>query len=101
MAEENAGEDWKCVMEGLELGVGGTSGVALGNETCWKPGVRMVRLVGFLLPDFSASFRGETGAEKAVLSRPAKSVGLGKTVALMLRDRFFTFLLPRLGESDV
>lgn len=102
VAEEKAGEDGKCVIEGLELGVGGTSGVALGNDTCWKPGVRMVKLVGFFLPDLCASLRGDTGAEKVdVLSRLAELVGLGRTGALMFRDRFFTFLLPRLDGSDV
>ena len=82
------------------LGVGGTSGVVRANVSCWKPGVLIVRLFGFLRALFRGSLRGEVGAEKCwKVSSPLELSGLVSTAVPMLRDKFFTFLPELFGES--
>ena len=63
------GEEAIWCKEGLESGVGGTSDARL-NVNCWKPGVLMVRFVGFFRPVRGASFSGDVGAENAWDSDP-------------------------------
>lgn len=80
--------------------MGGTAGLLLAPCTwaklSWlKPGVRIVRLVGFFLPLLTGSLRGEVGAERGcrLLPMPCDVVGLRSVGRSMSNVSFLTFLL--------
>ena len=63
--EGSAGDDSKCRNDGRPEGVGGTrEWPAVANVDLSKPGVWIVRFVGFLRLLFKGPRMGEVGAEK-------------------------------------
>ena len=98
------GDDWKFANDGLELGVGGMSGVARAKLSWLKPGVRILRFVGFFRPLRGVSLNGEVGSEKGCRSStPVEVAGLGCTTVDILIVRFLGFLFTELpfGDSDL
>ena len=102
--ECNDGDDWKFGKNGFELGVGGMSGVARAELSWLKPGVRILRFVGFFRPLRGISLKGDVGSNDCcVWSTPLEVAGLGCITVDMLIVRFFGFLLATLpfGDSDL
>lgn len=96
-----AGEDAKCCSEGLPEGVGGiTAWLSDPNVSLLKPGVCMVKFVGFLLPVLSGGAIGDAGAERGCVESGAAPSGPSQvTVGTTLSERFFTFLSLLPGDS--
>ena len=102
--ECNDGDDWRFGRDGLELGVGGMSGVARAKFSWLGPGVRILRFAGFFRPLRGVSLKGEVGSDKGCRSStPFEVAGLGCITLDMLIMRFFGFLLATLpfGDSDL
>ena len=98
------GDEWNVCSEGLELGVGGISGIVRAKVSWLKPGVRIVRFVGFLRPLRGVSLKGEVGSENGYRSStPFDVAGRGSIAVVILILRLLEFLLVAapFGESDL